>query len=182
MNSLLCFLLPAPQYKAPFTIVSNVSTIYLDWSHSFLLNGPLKEYVLMEGGQRIYSGFDTRLYLPRTSDKSQLEFCSSLFVEWCALRVMTWTRCLFSRQIIPHLSIQWCSKRLVVDGVMQHMTIILHVYPYGWKSMSPLTNRQSQSMFPLSPIVLGQGYCKQGAQCLQYHWWWLLYLVPRPLT
>uniref|UniRef100_A0ABM5FBM8 Usherin n=1 Tax=Pogona vitticeps TaxID=103695 RepID=A0ABM5FBM8_9SAUR len=60
----------APQYKAPFTVVSNLSTIYLDWSHSFLLNGPLKEYVLMEGGQRIYSGFDTVLYLPRTSDKT----------------------------------------------------------------------------------------------------------------
>ncbi|KAJ7341076.1 hypothetical protein JRQ81_004780, partial [Phrynocephalus forsythii] len=60
----------APQYKAPFTVVSNVSTIYLDWSHSFLLNGPLKEYVLMEGGQRIYSGFDTRLYLPKISDKT----------------------------------------------------------------------------------------------------------------
>ncbi|KAH0622701.1 hypothetical protein JD844_025231 [Phrynosoma platyrhinos] len=62
-----------PQYKAPFIVVSNLSTIYLDWSHTFLLNGPLKEYVLMEGGQRIYSGFDTSLYLPRTSDKSQFE-------------------------------------------------------------------------------------------------------------
>ncbi|XP_042331708.1 LOW QUALITY PROTEIN: usherin [Sceloporus undulatus] len=61
-----------PQYKAPFTVVSNLSTIYLDWSHTFLLNGPLKEYVLMEGGQRIYSGFDTSLYLPRTSDKTYL--------------------------------------------------------------------------------------------------------------
>ena len=81
MNSPLCLLLPAPQYKAPFTVVSNLSTIYLDWSHSFLLNGPLKEYVLMEGGQRIYSGFDTVLYLPRTSDKSQFEFYNCLFVE-----------------------------------------------------------------------------------------------------
>ncbi|XP_062981457.1 usherin [Elgaria multicarinata webbii] len=61
-----------PQYEAPFTVVSNLSTIYLDWSHTFLLNGPLKEYVLMEGGQRIYSGFDTRLSLPRTSDKTYL--------------------------------------------------------------------------------------------------------------
>uniref|UniRef100_A0ACB8GA01 Uncharacterized protein n=1 Tax=Sphaerodactylus townsendi TaxID=933632 RepID=A0ACB8GA01_9SAUR len=62
----------APQYKAPFTVVSNLSTIYIDWSHTFLLNGQLKEYVLMEGGQRIYSGFDTWLYLPRTSDKNYL--------------------------------------------------------------------------------------------------------------
>ncbi|XP_060102758.1 usherin [Heteronotia binoei] len=61
-----------PQYKAPFTVVSNLSTIYLDWSHTFLLNGQLKEYVLMEGRQRIYSGFDTWLYLPRTSDKTYL--------------------------------------------------------------------------------------------------------------
>ncbi|XP_028580478.2 usherin [Podarcis muralis] len=59
-----------PQYESPFTVVSNLSTLYLDWSHTFSLNGPLKEYVLMEGGQRIYSGFDTTLYLPRTSDKT----------------------------------------------------------------------------------------------------------------
>uniref|UniRef100_A0A8D2ISK6 Usherin n=1 Tax=Varanus komodoensis TaxID=61221 RepID=A0A8D2ISK6_VARKO len=63
-----------PQYKAPFTVVSNLSTIYLDWSHTFVLNGPLKAYVLMEGGQRIYSGFDTTLYLPRTSDKNHTTF------------------------------------------------------------------------------------------------------------
>ncbi|TFK09759.1 enhancer of filamentation 1 [Platysternon megacephalum] len=59
-----------PQYKAPFSVVSNLSMIYLDWSHTFLLNGQLKEYVLTEGAQRIYSGFDTMLYLPRTSDKT----------------------------------------------------------------------------------------------------------------
>ncbi|KAM6459617.1 usherin [Liasis olivaceus] len=61
-----------PQYKSPFIIIGNLSTIFLDWSHTFLLNGLLKEYVLMEGGQHIYSGFDTRLYLPRTSDKTYL--------------------------------------------------------------------------------------------------------------
>ncbi|XP_070813494.1 usherin [Pituophis catenifer annectens] len=61
-----------PLYKSPFIIIGNLSTIFLDWSHTFLLNGLLKEYVLMEGGQRIYSGFDTRLYLPRTSDKIYL--------------------------------------------------------------------------------------------------------------
>uniref|UniRef100_A0A8D0L665 Usherin n=1 Tax=Sphenodon punctatus TaxID=8508 RepID=A0A8D0L665_SPHPU len=61
-----------PQYKAPFSVVSNLSTIYLDWSHAFLLNGQLKEYVLTEGGQRVYSGLDTTLYLPRTSDKTHL--------------------------------------------------------------------------------------------------------------
>ncbi|XP_039386307.1 usherin [Mauremys reevesii] len=59
-----------PQYKAPFSVVSNLSMIYLDWSHTFLLNGQLKEYVLTEGAQRVYSGFDTMLYLPRTSDKT----------------------------------------------------------------------------------------------------------------
>ncbi|XP_013916323.1 PREDICTED: usherin-like [Thamnophis sirtalis] len=61
-----------PLYKSPFIIIGNLSTIFLDWSHTFLLNGLLKEYVLMEGGQCIYSGFDTRLYLPRTSDKIYL--------------------------------------------------------------------------------------------------------------
>uniref|UniRef100_A0A8C6X579 Usherin n=1 Tax=Naja naja TaxID=35670 RepID=A0A8C6X579_NAJNA len=61
-----------PLYNSPFIIIGNLSTIFLDWSHTFLLNGLLKEYVLMEGGQHIYSGFDTRLYLPRTSDKIYL--------------------------------------------------------------------------------------------------------------
>lgn len=61
----------APRYMAPFSVVSNLSTIHIDWSRTFVLNGRLKEYALTESGQRIYSGFDTELYLPRTSDKSQ---------------------------------------------------------------------------------------------------------------
>ncbi|KAM9016840.1 usherin [Ara ararauna] len=61
-----------PRYLAPFSIVSNVSTIHIDWSRTFILNGRLKEYALIESGQRIYSGFDTELYLPRTSDKTLL--------------------------------------------------------------------------------------------------------------
>lgn len=64
----------APRYMAPFSIVSNLSTIHIDWSRTFVLNGRLKEYALTESGQRIYSGFDTELYLPRTSDKSQFQF------------------------------------------------------------------------------------------------------------
>uniref|UniRef100_A0A8B9CDD6 Usherin n=1 Tax=Anser brachyrhynchus TaxID=132585 RepID=A0A8B9CDD6_9AVES len=61
-----------PRYMAPFSVVSNLSTIHIDWSHTFVLNGRLKEYALTESGQRIYSGFDTELYLPRTSDKTFL--------------------------------------------------------------------------------------------------------------
>ncbi|XP_055581897.1 usherin [Falco cherrug] len=61
-----------PRYMAPFSIVSNLSTIHIDWSRTFVLNGRLKEYALTESGQRIYSGFDTELYLPRTSDKTFL--------------------------------------------------------------------------------------------------------------
>lgn len=57
---------------APFSVASNLSTIHIDWSHTFVLNGRLKEYALTESGQRIYSGFDTELYLPRTSDKTFL--------------------------------------------------------------------------------------------------------------
>lgn len=64
----------APRYMAPFSVVSNLSTIHIDWSRTFVLNGRLKEYALTESGQRIYSGFDTELYLPRTSDKSQFSF------------------------------------------------------------------------------------------------------------
>uniref|UniRef100_A0A8C6NEI0 Usherin n=1 Tax=Melopsittacus undulatus TaxID=13146 RepID=A0A8C6NEI0_MELUD len=61
-----------PRYMAPFSIVSNLSMIHIDWSRTFVLNGRLKEYALIESGQRIYSGFDTELYLPRTSDKTFL--------------------------------------------------------------------------------------------------------------
>ncbi|XP_006890633.1 PREDICTED: usherin [Elephantulus edwardii] len=61
-----------PQYRAPFSVDSNLSVVCVDWSSSFLLNGPLKEYVLMDGAQRVYSGFDTTLYIPRTADKTFL--------------------------------------------------------------------------------------------------------------
>ena len=47
-----------------------MSMVRVDWSGSFLLNGPLKEFVVTDGGQRVYSGFDTTLYIPRTADKS----------------------------------------------------------------------------------------------------------------
>lgn len=58
-----------PTYRAVFSVTSNVSTISLDWSQSFLMNGQLKEYVLTEGGQRLYSGFDGTRHLLKTSDK-----------------------------------------------------------------------------------------------------------------
>ncbi|ELW55473.1 Usherin [Tupaia chinensis] len=58
-----------PQYRAPFSVDSNLSMVCVNWSGSFLLNGPLKEYVVTDGGQRVYSGFDTTLYLPRTADR-----------------------------------------------------------------------------------------------------------------
>ncbi|XP_078086591.1 usherin [Mustelus asterias] len=61
-----------PQYKAPFSVTSNLTTIYVDWSQTFQLNGELKEYVLTENNLRIYSGFDSRLHIPRTSDKTFL--------------------------------------------------------------------------------------------------------------
>ncbi|KAM9212500.1 usherin [Dugong dugon] len=59
-----------PQYRAPFSVDSNLSVVCVNWTSSFLLNGPLKEYVLMDGAQRIYSGFDSLLYIPRTADKT----------------------------------------------------------------------------------------------------------------
>ncbi|KAG3258086.1 usherin, transcript variant X1 [Ictidomys tridecemlineatus] len=59
-----------PQYRAPFSVDSNQSTVYINWSGSFLLNGRLKEYVLMDAGQRVYSGLDTTLYIPRMTDKT----------------------------------------------------------------------------------------------------------------
>lgn len=65
------FLPTAPEYRAPFSVDSNLSVVCVNWSGSFLLNGPLKEFMLTDGGQRVYSGFDTTLYIPRTADKSQ---------------------------------------------------------------------------------------------------------------
>lgn len=67
-----CDFLPAvPQYRAPFLVDSNSSVVCVNWSGSFFLNGPLREFVLMDGAQRVYSGLDTTLYIPRTADKSE---------------------------------------------------------------------------------------------------------------
>nr|XP_004672060.2 usherin [Jaculus jaculus] len=59
-----------PQYRAPFSVDSNLSTVCVDWTGSFLLNGQLKEFVVTDGGQRLYSGLDTILCIPRTVDKT----------------------------------------------------------------------------------------------------------------
>ncbi|XP_056671903.1 usherin isoform X2 [Monodelphis domestica] len=61
-----------PQYRAPFSVASNLSVVYINWSGTFLLNGKLKEYILTDGGQRLYSGLDTSLYIPRTADRTFL--------------------------------------------------------------------------------------------------------------
>ncbi|XP_016124971.1 usherin [Sinocyclocheilus grahami] len=60
----------SPQYKEPFVVHSNITTVFVDWSGSFSLNGPLREYSLTENNLRIYSGFHSSLHIPRTSDKS----------------------------------------------------------------------------------------------------------------
>lgn len=65
------FLPAVPQYRAPFLVDSNSSVVCVNWSGSFFLNGPLREFVLMDGAQRVYSGSDTTLYIPRTADKSE---------------------------------------------------------------------------------------------------------------
>lgn len=59
-----------PQYQALFSVDSNASMVWVDWSGTFLLNGHLKEYVVTDGGRRVYSGLDTTLYIPRMVDKS----------------------------------------------------------------------------------------------------------------
>ncbi|MEE6473903.1 hypothetical protein FKM82_010212 [Ascaphus truei] len=59
-----------PVYKANFHVTSNLTAIFLDWSLSFLLNGHLKEYVLTDRGQRLYSGFDSNVYIQRTTAKT----------------------------------------------------------------------------------------------------------------
>ncbi|XP_037397596.1 usherin [Pygocentrus nattereri] len=59
-----------PQYKQPFVVHSNLTTVYVDWGQSFSLNGPLRDYALTESGLRLYSGFHSYVYVPRTSDKT----------------------------------------------------------------------------------------------------------------
>ncbi|MFT7813012.1 usherin [Arapaima gigas] len=59
-----------PQYRAPFLVLSNLTTVNLDWSQSFALNGELREFVVMENGLRLYNGFYSSLSIPRTSDKT----------------------------------------------------------------------------------------------------------------
>ncbi|XP_049320201.1 usherin isoform X1 [Astyanax mexicanus] len=59
-----------PQYKQPFVVHSNLTTVYVDWTQSFYLNGPLRDYALTESSLRLYSGFHSYIYIPRTSDKT----------------------------------------------------------------------------------------------------------------
>ncbi|XP_053315134.1 usherin [Spea bombifrons] len=59
-----------PEYKSNFIVSSNITTLFLDWSLTFQLNGRLKEFAVTERGQRVYSGLDSRLYIPKTTDKT----------------------------------------------------------------------------------------------------------------
>ncbi|XP_075719450.1 usherin [Rhinoderma darwinii] len=59
-----------PVYKTNFYVLSNVTTIFLDWKQSFQLNGQLKEFVLTERGQRVYSGLDSSVHIQKTTDKT----------------------------------------------------------------------------------------------------------------
>ncbi|XP_019935888.2 usherin isoform X2 [Paralichthys olivaceus] len=60
----------APQYVSPFSVDSNLTVIWLDWAGSFSLNGYLKEYSVTESQLRVYTGFYSYLYIPRTSQKT----------------------------------------------------------------------------------------------------------------
>nr|XP_009291422.1 usherin [Danio rerio] len=59
-----------PQYMEAFVVHSNLTSVFVDWSGSFSLNGPLTEYSLTESSLRVYSGFHSFLHIPRTSDKT----------------------------------------------------------------------------------------------------------------
>lgn len=63
---------PAPQYLSPFSVDSNLTVIWLDWSESFALNGYLREFSVTESQLRVYTGFYSHLYIPRTSQKSEM--------------------------------------------------------------------------------------------------------------
>ncbi|KAM4744036.1 usherin isoform 3-T3 [Anableps anableps] len=59
-----------PQYVSPFSVDSNLTVIWLDWTGSFSLNGYLKEYTVTESQLRVYTGFYSYLHIPRTSQKT----------------------------------------------------------------------------------------------------------------
>lgn len=81
----------APQYKEPFIVQNNLTMVFVDWSGSFFLNGPLRDYALTENNLRLYSGFHSSVYIPRTSDKS---IVSSLL---CLCPDAThWKQCMYS--------------------------------------------------------------------------------------
>uniref|UniRef100_S4R7I1 Fibronectin type-III domain-containing protein n=1 Tax=Petromyzon marinus TaxID=7757 RepID=S4R7I1_PETMA len=60
----------APEFVAPFDVSSNLTALSVDWSASFHLNGPLREFALSEGGTRVFAGLSLSASLPRTSDKT----------------------------------------------------------------------------------------------------------------
>ncbi|XP_047436500.1 usherin [Mugil cephalus] len=60
----------APQYVSPFSVDSNLTVIWLDWTGTFSLNGYLKEYSVTESQLRVYTGFYSYLHIPRTSQKT----------------------------------------------------------------------------------------------------------------
>uniref|UniRef100_A0A3P8RYW1 Usherin n=1 Tax=Amphiprion percula TaxID=161767 RepID=A0A3P8RYW1_AMPPE len=60
----------APQYVSSFSVGSNLTVIWLDWTGSFSLNGYLKEYSVTESRLRVYTGFYSYLHIPRTSQKN----------------------------------------------------------------------------------------------------------------
>ncbi|KAG9484595.1 hypothetical protein GDO78_010137 [Eleutherodactylus coqui] len=59
-----------PVYKTSFHVSSNITAIFLDWGLSFQLNGQLREFVLTERGQRLYSGLDSSVHIQKTTDKT----------------------------------------------------------------------------------------------------------------
>ncbi|MEQ2243237.1 hypothetical protein ILYODFUR_005011, partial [Ilyodon furcidens] len=59
-----------PQYVSPFSVDSNLTVIWLDWTGTFSLNGYLKEYTVTESQLRVYTGFYSYLHIPRTSQKT----------------------------------------------------------------------------------------------------------------
>ncbi|KAM6979899.1 usherin [Aplochiton taeniatus] len=57
----------APQYVEMFSVDSNLTLIWLDWTSSFSLHGRLREFTLTQNSLTVYSGFHSNLYVARTS-------------------------------------------------------------------------------------------------------------------
>lgn len=82
---------------SPFSVDSNLTAIWLDWTASFAINGYLREFGVTESQLRVYTGFYSHLQIPRTSQKSETHTRPAIGLEHVEVAVAAaearWTGC-----------------------------------------------------------------------------------------